>query len=63
MKRHTWSDIKARTSPETRDRIEAEGRRLLENLQPLSDGKSVERCPAEDALGAEEMTKKDSEQG
>jgi DNA-binding transcriptional regulator YiaG len=32
MKRHKWSDIKARTKPETRTRIEAEARRLSEDL-------------------------------
>lgn len=32
MKRHKWSDIKARTKPETRARIEAEARRLSEDL-------------------------------
>jgi hypothetical protein len=32
MKRHKWSDIKARTKPETRARIEAEGRRLSDDL-------------------------------
>lgn len=30
MKRHTWSDIKAQTTPEVRARIEAEARSLLE---------------------------------
>ena len=32
MKRHKWSDIKARTKPETRSRMEAEARRLSEDL-------------------------------
>ena len=32
MKRHKWADIKARTKPETRARIEAEARRLSEDL-------------------------------
>ena len=41
VKRHKWSDIKGRTSPETRARIEAEGQRLPENVRPVSDGKSV----------------------
>jgi DNA-binding transcriptional regulator YiaG len=32
MKRHKWSDIKARMKPETRDRMEAEARQLSEDL-------------------------------
>lgn len=32
MKRHKWTDIKARTKPETRRRIEAEAQRLSEDL-------------------------------
>lgn len=32
MKRHKWSEIKARTRPETRARIKAEARRLSEDL-------------------------------
>ena len=32
MKRHTWTDIKARTKPETRRRIEAEAQRLSDDL-------------------------------
>ena len=32
MKRHKWSDIKARTSPATRARIAAEAKRLSEDL-------------------------------
>jgi DNA-binding transcriptional regulator YiaG len=32
MKRHKWSDIKARTRPETRSRIDAEARRLSDDL-------------------------------
>lgn len=32
MKRNKWSDIKARTKPETAGRIEAEGRRLSDEL-------------------------------
>jgi DNA-binding transcriptional regulator YiaG len=32
MKRHKWTDIKARTKPETRRRIEEEARRLSEDL-------------------------------
>ena len=32
MKRHKWSDIKARVKPATRARIEAEGRRLSDDL-------------------------------
>jgi DNA-binding transcriptional regulator YiaG len=32
MKRHKWTDIKARTKPETRRRIEAEAQRLVEDL-------------------------------
>jgi len=32
MKRYKWSDIKARTKPETRARIEAEARRLSDDL-------------------------------
>ena len=32
MKRHKWTDIKARTKPETRRRIEAEVQRLSEDL-------------------------------
>jgi DNA-binding transcriptional regulator YiaG len=32
MKRHKWADIKARTKPETRRRIEAEAQRLSEDL-------------------------------
>jgi DNA-binding transcriptional regulator YiaG len=32
MKRHKWSDIKARTKPETRDRMEAEAQRLSDDL-------------------------------
>jgi hypothetical protein len=32
-KRHTWADIKARTKPDTRTRIEAEARRLSEDLR------------------------------
>ena len=32
MKRHKWSDIKARTKPDTRTRMEAEARRLSDDL-------------------------------
>jgi len=32
MKRHKWSDINARIKPATRARIEAEGRRLSDDL-------------------------------
>src|SRR5450759_279294 len=32
MKRHTWSEIKDRMKPETRARIEAEARRLADEL-------------------------------
>ena len=32
MKRHKWSDIKARTKPETRARMEAEAQRLSDDL-------------------------------
>ena len=32
MKRHKWTDIKARTKPETRRRIGAEAQRLSEDL-------------------------------
>ena len=32
MKRHKWSDIKARTKRETRTRIEVEAQRLSEDL-------------------------------
>ena len=32
MKRHKWSDIKARTKPETRRRIDSEAQRLSEDL-------------------------------
>lgn len=32
MKRHKWSEIKARTKPDTRTRMEAEARRLCDNL-------------------------------
>jgi DNA-binding transcriptional regulator YiaG len=32
MKRHKWSDIKARTKADTRTRIEAEARRLSDDL-------------------------------
>lgn len=32
MKRHKWADIKARAKPETRARIEAEARRLSDDL-------------------------------
>jgi DNA-binding transcriptional regulator YiaG len=32
MNRHKWSDIKARTKPQTRSRIEAEARRLSDDL-------------------------------
>lgn len=63
MKRHKWSDIKARTSPGTRARIEAKGRRLSENVQPVTDVKSAECYPADDAPGARERANRDSEQG
>jgi DNA-binding transcriptional regulator YiaG len=32
MKRHKWSDIKARTKPEIRTRMEAEAKRLSDDL-------------------------------
>src|SRR5262245_51755226 len=32
MKRHKWTDIKARTKPETRRRLEADAQRLSEDL-------------------------------
>ena len=32
MKRHKWSDIRARAKPETRARIEAEAQRLSDDL-------------------------------
>ena len=32
MKRHKWSDIKARTKPATRSRMETEARRLSDDL-------------------------------
>lgn len=37
VKAYTWSDIKARTTPEVRARIEAEGRRLSEGLNIGAD--------------------------
>jgi len=48
MKRHTWSDIKARTKPEIRTQIEAEGRRLSDGLRsepelPKPHSKGVDR--------------------
>jgi hypothetical protein len=33
MKRHTWSDIKTRTTPEVRTKIEAEARLLAEEIR------------------------------
>ena len=33
VKRHTWADIKARTKPEVRTRIEADARRLSDCLR------------------------------
>jgi hypothetical protein len=33
MRRHTWSDIKARTTPEVRTRIEGEMRLLSEDIR------------------------------
>jgi hypothetical protein len=33
VKPHTWADIKARTKPEIRTQIEAEGRRVSDGLR------------------------------
>ena len=46
-----------------RARIEAEGRSLSENVEPITDVKSAERYPADDAPGARERANRDSEQG
>jgi hypothetical protein len=48
VRRHAWSDIKARTKPEIRTQIEAEGRRLSDGLKsepelPKPDSKRVGR--------------------
>lgn len=52
VKRHSWSDTKARTTPEVRASIEAEARRLSESIRadakqrvstpdPAADGRSA----------------------
>lgn len=53
MKRHKWVDIKARTKPETRARIEAEARRLSEELHlaQLRKAKGLTQEAMADLLG------------
>src|SRR5579863_7898527 len=53
MKRHKWSDIKARTKPETRTRIEAEAKRLSEDLHlsQLRKAKGLTQEAMADLLG------------
>lgn len=46
MKRHPWSDIKARTTPDVRARIQAEARLLSEDIGA--------RTAAETATSAQE---------
>ena len=60
MKRHTWSDVKARTTPEVRTRLEAEARLLSEEIrarttagtatpQAQEDGGDVRNGPDKDS--------------
>lgn len=53
MKRYKWSDIKARTKPETRAQIEAEARRLSEDLHlsQLRKAKGLTQEAMADLLG------------
>jgi len=53
MKRHKWADIKARTKPETRARIEAEATRLSDDLHlsQLRKAKGLTQAAMADLLG------------
>ena len=44
VKRHTWANIKARIKPDTRTRIEAEARRLSDELRSEAE---PQKLPAE----------------
>jgi hypothetical protein len=58
VKRHTWANMKARIKPDTRTRIEAEARRLSDELRSEAEpqkshsegvGRGVLREPARDS--------------
>lgn len=50
MTHYTWSDIKARTEPDTRTRIEVEGRRLSDGLRSEAE---LQDLPPEDVGGGD----------
>jgi hypothetical protein len=47
-KRHSWSDIKARTTPEARARIESDARRLSEGIRGDAEQGASDRNPQDD---------------
>ena len=61
MKRHTWSDIKARTTPEIRDRIEAEARLLSEDIRARTATGAATPEAQEDGGNVRDVRDKDSD--
>ena len=60
MKRHKWSDIKARMKPETRARMEAEARQLSDDLHlsQLRKARGLTQETMAELLGMEEPRKR-----
>jgi hypothetical protein len=52
VKRHSWSDIKARTTQEVRASIEAEVRRLSESIRDDAKQRASTPDPAADGRSA-----------
>jgi hypothetical protein len=62
MKRHTWSDIKARTTPEVRARIEAEARLLSEDIRARTAAGTAAPRAQEDGRNVRDVRDKDLDQ-
>jgi hypothetical protein len=52
VKRHSWADIKARTTPEVRGSIEAEARRLSEGVRADAKQRASTADPTADRRSA-----------
>ena len=61
MKRHAWSDIKARTTPEVRARIEAEARLLSEDFPAGTAARSPTPQAREDGGSVRKVRDKHSD--
>jgi hypothetical protein len=61
MKRHTWSDIKARTTPEVRTRIEAKARLLSEEIRAHTSAGTATPQAQEDGENVRNSRDKDSD--